>query len=165
MGLGRNSSGGGGSGLTFKKTLHRGGSDLAYAGTSYADIDAGFPALSLTLAVGDVVEMEFSATFGNTATGNIIHIDWLIDQPTSGDTAIRTVNGGAAAGVIELGTNATDANFKTVKGVFTATEAGVHTFKPQWKSNSGSASCKVIFVGTYGCVGTHLVKNIGQAAA
>jgi hypothetical protein len=144
----------------FKQTIYTAGSDYSTSSTTYVDIDAtNLPALSLTLAVGDVVALSLTAAWGHSANGNLIGIDWLVDQPTSADTNTRASSYGAW--VIELSDSNRDAYSETATSSFTATEAGVHSFKPQWKTNSGANSAKIRGGGTYYTPIRHRVENLG----
>jgi hypothetical protein len=139
-------------------TRYLGGSDLSTTSTSFVDIDAtNLPALSLTLAVGDLVELTFVATWAHGDGGRLIGFDWLIDQPTSGNTNLRDTS--YAAGLWEPGVNGYDANTAPMIGYFTATEAGVHTFLPQWRTSTGTAYIRQ--TGTYYSPIVHIVKNLG----
>ena len=149
---------------SFKRTVYRHTSDYTVTSGTLADIDAtNLPALTLTLAIGDVVRTSFHAAFGISNSGNVIKVDWLIDRPTSADTTFRALNGGAAAGVIELGGAATDSNSRTIIGLFTCTEAGVHSFKPQWAVSATTGI--LVNIGAYGCAMINMVENLGPAAA
>lgn len=143
----------------FKRTVYWNASNITTTSTSFANISANFPALSMTVQVGDVVELEFYAAWGRSGAGLPISVDWLIDRPVSADTSIGTLTGGFAAGTVELGTNATDVNTVPIRALFTATEAGAHTFTPQWKVNSGTAS--IVFASPYGHAAFHLVRGLG----
>lgn len=151
-------TGGGGAGVTHQVTNWTGaGSNLSTSSTSFVDIDStNIPALSLTLAVGDVVDLELICTVAYGA-GNVMGFDWLIDRPTSGDTNLR---GSAwAAHLYEPGLSGSDANTQHIGGTFVATEAGVHTFKPQWRVSSSTGTINL--TGTYWGPITHSVRNFG----
>lgn len=144
----------------FKRTVYRHSANYTTSSSTFASIDAtNLPALGVYAETGDVVLCTFVATFGHNAAGNTIRVDWLIDQPTSADTAFRTLNGGAGAGVIELGTNSLDCNNAFFRGLFTATESGQHTFLPQWNTGGGTAS--IINTGVNSSAVSHLVQNLG----
>lgn len=155
------SGGGGGGGSTFKQTIYAPASDLSTTSTTYIDIDAtNLPALSLTLAVGDVVDLMLLAAWGAAGGGMVIGVDWLVDQPTSADT--RGAGTKFGVGVIELSGQSLDANTIPVLGAFVATEAGVHSFKPQWRvsGSTGYLRCG----GTYNSRIIHRVTNLGAAS-
>ena len=146
----------------IKITKYTPPSDITSTSTTMVDIDAtNLPALSSDLAVGDIVELTLSAPWSHSASGTIIGVDWLIDQPTSADTNIR--GSSYAAWTIELGTNAFDINSLTAYATFTATEAGVHTFKPQWRTSTGTA--RIEGGGTYTTPVFHILKNLGKVGA
>ena len=143
---------------SHKSTVWTPTSDTSTTSTSYVAIDAvNLPALGLSLQVGDEVELRLVATWGASASGMVIGVDWLVDQPTSADTNTRGTRYGAAA--IELGQNATDGNTIPVISTFIATEAGLHTFLPQWRVSSGTGYLRG--AGTYHSPVRHRVRNIG----
>ncbi len=150
-------------GAVFKRTVYGSVTDLSTTSTSFINISGNFPALSLTLAVGETAALLFYACFAKSNSGAPILIDWLIDQPVSADTNFRTLNGGGSAGTIELGSQATDCNTVPIRAVFTATEAGVHTFTPQWKVTGGIAY--VVLAAPYGHAATHMVSALGTPSA
>ena len=156
-----NAPAGGGGGSTFKQTVYAPAADLSTASTTYVDIDAtNLPALSLTVAVGDVVDLMLLATWGESAGGEIIGVDWLVDQPVSADA--RAAGTKYGVGVIELSGQSLDAQTIPVLGPFTATEAGAHTFKPQWRVSGGTAFIRC--GGTYNSRIIHRVTNLGPAS-
>jgi hypothetical protein len=145
----------------FKRTVYWNASNITTTSTSYVDISANFPALDVRLQVGDIVDLEFYAAWGRSGTGLPISVDWLIDRPVSANTSIGTLAGASSAGTIELGSNALDVNTVPIRALFTATEAGAHTFTPQWKVNAGTAS--IVFASPYGHSAFHMVRNLGPA--
>lgn len=143
----------------WRQTIYTPGSDITTTSTSYADIDStNLPALSLTLVTGDVVRLELTATWGYSASGNVIGVDWLVDQPVSSDTNTRDGKYGAAA--LELGTSETDGKTLTVMSSFTATESGAHTFKPQWRRGAAGTAA-IRGGGSYHSPVRHRVTNMG----
>lgn len=146
----------------FKQTIYRGGSNIGpTTSSSFIDIDAtNIPALGLTLAVNDVVKLELIAGFAWSGIGNIFAIDWLIDQPVSADTNVR--GSYYAAWYWEIPSTGKDDTVITATAYFVATEAGAHTFKPQWKASAGSMT--LILTGTYSSPVFHTVTNLGQPA-
>lgn len=155
----------GGGGPVFKQTVYTGTTNPTRATNSYDDIDATlFPALSLTLAVGDVVDLELRGTFKHSGSGALLGFDWLIDQPTSADTTIRANGSKAAAWLFEWPHLGYDAQTLHPRGTFVATEAGVHTFKPQWRPFSGTTTM-MNNDANYFTAAVHRVTNLGAVAA
>lgn len=151
--------GGGGGGAEFKRTVYRHSANYTRLDAAFANIDTvNIPPLSHALEIGDVVRCMLTATFSH-AVGNVARLDWLIDRPVSADTAFRTLFGGSSAGVLELGTNSADCNTLTFWGLFTATEAGVHSFVPQWASPSATAT--ILMQGANSSALTHIVEKLG----
>lgn len=147
---------------TFKQTRWAGaGADLSIASSTMTTIDGtNIPALGLTLAVGDVVDLEFTATWGASGSGTVMGFDWLIDQPVSADTNLR--GSGYGAFLKEWAATADlDANTATARGWFVATEAGTHTFLPQWRSSGGTKYIRL--TGTYYSPVFHRVSLRGLA--
>lgn len=64
------------------------------------------------------------------------YIDFAVDQPTSADTRI----GGAAQRGLNWATNSGSRTTGSWTGIFTATEAGNHSFRPVWRGGGGTAS-------------------------
>jgi hypothetical protein len=119
----------------FKRIVLRGGGNKSRTGvgsTAFAAIDStnlGYQ--TLTLAVGDVVECTLACTVAYSVTTAFMAFDFEVDQPTSGDTR---VNAGEDFGAGAYGHTA-NAQI-TVTTYFTATEAGVHGFRPMWRNYS-----------------------------
>lgn len=150
---------------TFKQTVYTGTTNPTRGTNSFADIDATlFPALSLTLAVGDVVELMLRAAFKHSATGNVVGFDWLIDRPTSADTTIRANGTKAAAWLYEWPHLGNDVQTLTPTATFVCTEAGAHTFKPQWCPFGGTATM-LNTDANYFTQSVHRVTNLGPVAA
>lgn len=123
------------------QTTYTGTTNPTRSTNSYADIDATlYPALSLVLYPGEVIDLMFRGTFKASAAGNILGIDWLIDRPTSADTSVRAIGSKYAAWLHEWPTNGVDGDVLAATGTFVVTEAGAHTFKPQWRPSSGSVT-------------------------
>jgi hypothetical protein len=150
---------------SFKRTVYFYSSNHSMqSANTWNDIDAtNLPALSLALAVGDVVELEINAPW-SVAVGNVLQFDWLIDQPTSADTDLRTIYGSKQAFLIEGPSGSEDLCNKAVRALFTATEAGVHSFKPQWRANSTSHKIANLDP-NYSTPVYHTVTNKGPVAA
>lgn len=132
---------GGSGGMPYKRTYLKHSSNITTTSATFVDIDAtNLPALGLTLAVGDVVELilAIGACTNAGGAGHQIKFDWLIDRPTSADTTIRDIMGSDAAAVMSQ-ESATGQNVVHIRAHFTCTEAGAHTFKPQWRAQAGTA--------------------------
>lgn len=119
----------------FKQTVYLPAANITTTSSTYTAIDGtNLPALALTLAVGDVVDLSFTATIMNQTPGNIVQFDWTVDQPTSADVNTR----GTKQQTGSFAINAASTNSQTIRGVFVATEAGAHTFLIKWKVPSGT---------------------------
>lgn len=90
--------------------------------------------MTVTLAVGDVVRcmLQGQALDG---LGNGFAVDFEVDRPSSANVNIAA---GADSGVTALSDNAARTPLMAI-GEFTATEAGVHGFRPVWRSVAGTA--------------------------
>lgn len=147
----------------FKQTVFAPSSAVSTSSTSFVDIDAGLPALSLDLAVGDVVHLSLKANVLNDNDGNVIAVDWDIDRPVSANTNIRTITGMAYADYMVQRGNGYGVT-TTFEATFTCTEAGVHTFEPQWLVSGGTGRLyQTSYPHTMPI--THRVMNLGPATA
>lgn len=121
---------------TFKRTILIGNGTKTTTSTSFVAIDTtNLPYLTLTLAVGDVVRCILTGQHANSGV-NYMSYDVAVDQPTSAD---RRIAESAEYGLM----NETNSNIQTlitVIGLFTATEAGLHGFRPMWKVTAGTGS-------------------------
>ncbi len=123
----------GGSGLTFKRTKIDGTGNKTTTSTTFVPIDAtNLPFLTLTLAVGDVVECTLSGQSYNSGT-SVGSFDAEVDQPTLAD--IRANANAEFGATMQQGTARTPVSMITT---FTATEAGTHGFRPVWRVNAGT---------------------------
>lgn len=122
--------------VIFKQTALNGNGNKTTTSTSFVAIDAtNLGYLTLNLAVGEVVRCILAGQTYTSTAGQQNQFDFEVDQPTSGDTRIGI---GADNG---LTTNADNAReVLCVVGYFTATEAGVHGFRPMWRTNAGTAT-------------------------
>lgn len=142
--------------------IYKNGSNYTTTSTSLVAIDDTNLPVTVTLAVGDVVELMFEAPYAHSAAGNVIGIDWLVDRPTSADITSLANDLTAsvyAAGVINLGNNAIFDNTIPVTTYFTATEAGSHIFKPRWRTGGGTAKISTADA-TYPAPIVHIAKVI-----
>jgi hypothetical protein len=122
----------GGSGA-FKRTKIATTGNKTTTSTTFVAIDnTNLPALSLTLAVGDVVRCILSGQTYNSST-NVGAFDAQVVQPTLG--TVRA-NSSADFGAIELQGSSRQA--VTMVTTFAASEAGSHTFQAVWRVNGGT---------------------------
>lgn len=123
-------------------TVYSKSADYTTSSSTYADIDAtNIPALSLDLIIGDVVLCTMRTAVFNTGAGEAILFDWDIDQPTSANTNFRTLNSGTDGAAVLAASGSSELLSPVVEATFIATEAGIHTFKPQWRrGNSGTVT-------------------------
>lgn len=104
------------------------GADYTTTSTSFVNVDATDLALSITTA-GGVVEIHFHGIVTNSSTA-FNNFDVEIDgSPYAGDDGITS--GVVSAGVKE------QISFTVRKS---GLSAGSHTFKLQWKTNTGTAT-------------------------
>lgn len=149
--------------VRFRYTQYTPGADISTSSTSFVDIDGtNLPALPLTLAVGDIVELSLDLGVSHNTAGSVVKFDWLIDRPTSADTSIGALTSTQGAGHLDAATNQNNNLHRSrITAVFVCTEAGVHTFKPQWRVGGGSAAI-LGSGGNYQSPILHMVKNLGQ---
>ena len=104
------------------------GGTLTETSTSWTPIDAtNLAYVTVTLAVGEIARCVLIGSIQASGTGGL---NFEVDQPTSGNVYVFTSDNGIA-------TRSPDIEAKTITGLFTATEAGVHGFRPVWKAESG----------------------------
>ncbi len=126
-----------GGGSVFKYTVRNSAGNLTTTSTSKVAMDAtNLAFLTFTLAVGDVVRcklvgMAFNAT-GSARTG----FDFEVDQPTSANVFIAA---GADYGVQAIEGAGTPYPV-SAEGMFVATEAGSHGFRPAWVVSAGTGT-------------------------
>jgi hypothetical protein len=149
----------------FKQTWYKHSSNITTTSTTFVDVDAtNFPALSLTLAVNDVVELIFAPNaVKQSGVGGVMGFDWLIDRPTSADTSIRAIMGSDAAAWRMATAFDTNMTAFIARATFICTEAGVHSFKPQWKVTGGTGEL-VMSDANYDAPCLHRVMNMGPAS-
>lgn len=125
---------GGAGTASFKRTVLNGGGNKTTTSTSLVAIDTtNLGYLTFDLEVGDVVRCALQGQI--THSGAVaVSWDFEVDQPTSGDTRIGS---GADYGCMKM-TVDTNRHLLNVFGLFTATEAGVHGFRPMWSTDSGT---------------------------
>lgn len=144
----------------FKQTVWAPSVAVSTSSGTFVDINnTELPPLALNLDVGDVVHLSLKANVLNDADGNVVAFDWDIDRPTSANTNIRSITGMAYADyMVQRG--AGYGVTTTISASFTATEAGVHTFKPQWLvSGSTGRLHQTSYPHTMPI--THRVENLG----
>lgn len=145
--------------VSLKKTVLTGTGDMTSASTTLTAIDATDLAyVTFTLAVGDVVELALFGTASNSSGGFGVCIDYEVDQPTSGNVF---VGAGNEFGVQFLYTASAGYPTKVAAvATFTATEAGVHGFRPVWKSDgAGTMSLWNATSGGHDQLVTYLLKH------
>lgn len=124
----------GGGGTTFKRTVLNGGGNITTTSTTKVAIDAtNLAYLTLTLAVGDVVECGLFGAAKHSGSVNS-GFDFEVDQPTSANTFVAS---GADYGVTKRPPSIEREPVAAV-GMFTATESGSHGFRPAWLTDSGT---------------------------
>src|SRR5688500_18371715 len=122
---------------TFKRTVAIGTGNMTTTSTSKVAIDTTDLAyLTLDLAIGDVVRCTLAGQAFMLDATNAVGFDFEVDRPTSADTFIGSA---AEFGLTEFGGN-DDRQVVFVEGLFTATEAGVHGFRPAWLVTGGTAT-------------------------
>jgi hypothetical protein len=123
--------------LKVRRTRIRGQGSMTTTSTSYVTIDATkLPYLYLDLLVGDLVEMTLSGQMFSNGSDNC-EFDFEVDTPTGSPIADGRVNSDAANG---LGLNLFrgDRTIIFYRTTFIAGEAGLHGFRPVWKTRGGS---------------------------
>lgn len=129
-------AGGGSSSLTFKRTKLVGGGNKSLAGTTttWGALDAtNLAYVTFTLAIGDVVALKLCfQAYNNTSTWPF-SFDFDVDQPTSANVRADEA---CDSGCFIYSYNG-DRRSATAEGFFTATEAGVHGFRPVWRGWGG----------------------------
>lgn len=109
-------------------------SDYTTTSTSFVNVDGTNLSLSLTTVGGDVL-IGFASAVNYSASGGLIYFDVEIDGTRFGlNDGIVLINSPTANGTM-------NASFVVLK---TGLSAASHTFKLQWKVNSGTAK---IFAG------------------
>jgi hypothetical protein len=113
--------------------IRRGGGDItgltATTMTAIHSTDLGYQ--NLTLAVGDVVRLEFLAEGFIAASTAVLGIDFEVDQPTSANVF---ASGGGDYGVSNL---LVDTNRRVIPA-WTYFEAGGHGFRPTYRLSSAT---------------------------
>lgn len=146
---------GGGGSTAFKSVRLVGSGNKSITGTSYGAIDAtNLPYQTLTLAVGDVVRCTFYATF--LPSSGLLAIDFEVDQPTSANVNTSGNELGSCAM-----SNASGRQPYAVIDLFTATEAGVHGFRPVAKVGSGTGTIYNATTGNDETPIQFIVENLG----
>lgn len=117
----------------FKFTFLDGQGNWTTTSTSFVAVDAtDFAYLTLDLAIGDVVRCTLvGQAYGTTG---VVGFDFEVDQPTSANTRLAP---NAENGLLVA--SATRSPMSVI-GLFTATEAGVHGFRPMWRVASGTGT-------------------------
>jgi hypothetical protein len=137
--------GGGGSGVgsadptSWVRTVFP-AANLSTASATFVAIDDTNLPISVDLVTGDVVVMSISTSWGMAGPGNVIGVDWNVDRPVSADLTQASPSGAYGFGSIEIPNTGVDGTHVTVMGIFTATEDGVHIFKPRWKVGGGTTA-------------------------
>lgn len=150
--------------VTTKSTKRVGGGNYTFAGssTTFGAIDAtNLDYLTLDLAIGDQVDLMLSFQAYLASGTNAYAFDFEVDRPTS---ANERANASCDVGV---GYQAFDGNRKThtVWTTYTATEAGVHGFRPVWRgSGAGSMTMANATSGADDSPITFRVTNLGPAS-
>lgn len=127
---------GGGSGVTFKQTTRSGAGNYTTTSTTRTPIDStNLAYLTFSLSVGDVVRCTLHGLVKSSADGFPAYFDFEVDQPTSANTYIANGND-AAVGSVWTSTR----QEIHVMGLFVATEAGTHGFRPVWFAESTATS-------------------------
>lgn len=152
---------GGGSpgGADFKYLTRVGNGNYTTTSATMVAIDAtNLGYLTFVLDVGDVVRCTLGAILsGNAQMG----VDFEVDQPTSANVF---VSGGRTYGVV--GPRSPDRENTTAVGMFVATEAGTHGFRPVWRVESGfTATMHNATSGTSDSMITFVVEKLGPVAA
>jgi hypothetical protein len=145
---------------TSKHVVRIGGGTLSTTSATKTPIDAtelGY--LSLELAEGDVVRCTLCGLMGEN-TG-LAGIDFEVEQPTSAATYVAA---GADMGVTAC--RAAERTSITAVGLFTATEAGSHGFRPVWVVEPGGSTGKLCNAssGVEGAAITFIVEKLGTPA-
>lgn len=131
------SGGGSGGAIDVVTVQYKNGSNYTTTSSTYTAIDDTNLQISVTLAVGDEVSLEFYAPWSIASVGNVAGLDWLVDAP-SADTMIANSTGAYGCAAFEFGSNAADCDTRSAMGLWIAAEAGVHVFKPRWKVSGGT---------------------------
>jgi hypothetical protein len=149
-------------GVAFKMRAPQGTGTMTTTSPTYVAIDATDLAyLTLNLAVGDVVRCMLAAQL-LSSSDSVVSFDFEVDQPTSANVRVGE---GADRG---LGSQAGAAAFRqtvNIMGLFVATEAGVHGFRPMWLTDAGTASLANASSADSDSVVTFSVEKLGQPAA
>lgn len=144
-----------------KATRLSGHGNYSLTSSSMTAIDAtNLPYLTHTLAVGDRVKVEFYGN-GFYDSANTIAFDFEVDQPTSANT---TVSLNSDSGLTAFGTDGQRRSIAVV-GIFTATEAGAHGFRPMYRSYGGTFTLANATSGTSKADITVFVTYLGPAPA
>jgi hypothetical protein len=112
------------------------------ASTSFAAIDSvniGFTQHQHSLEVGDIVECVLEGQFYNNGATTYMSLDLEIDQPTSSNIFLSNLTGTPVTNghyIQYLDGNRRDSAFVFT---FIATEAGLHQFRPVWRTHGGTA--------------------------
>lgn len=94
---------------------------------------------TVTLAVGDKVRCQLYGSCEHASDSGGVAFDFEVDRPASANVYMAN---NADFGVFSIDTppNAITYNAAvSAVGSFTATEAGVHGFRPVWRTNAGTA--------------------------
>lgn len=153
---------GGGGGITFKRTVLNGNGNKTTTSTTKVAIDTtNLAYLTLTLAVGDVVRCSlYGAAKHSSGTANS-GFDFEVDQPTSADTFVGS---GADYGVTKRDPSIERCPVAAV-GLFTATEAGSHGFRPAWLTDAGTLTMINAASSDDDVLITFIVEKLGAPAA
>lgn len=115
-------------GAVFKSTTRVNNGNYTTTSTTRTAIDGtNLTYLTHSLAIGDVVRCTLHGLAKSSADGFPAYFDFEVDQPTSANVFIGA---GHDSGVASVWT-ATRQEIH-VLGIFTATEAGTHGFRPVW---------------------------------
>lgn len=126
-------TGGGGGPTIHVVTVSRQG-NITTSSTSFVVVsNTLLPAYSVTLATGDLVELELHCQTYNSGT-NLASFDFQVVQPTLGTRRVSSAPNDTGVGVYQ-GSNRMSSD---IKGKWVAAEAGAHTFQPMWQVNTGT---------------------------
>jgi len=146
-------------GSTFKSTVVQGQGTYSTTSATMVAIDGtNLAYLTFTLSVGDVVRCTLTGTSGqNTGQGGF---DFEVDQPTSGNVFI-----GAGSDYGLAATRSSNREVIHITGMFTATEAGSHGFRPAYRAESGfTARIANAASGTEDTAITFVAEDLGAPA-
>lgn len=145
--------------VIFKKTELVGNTNKTTTSTTFVAIDTtNLAYLTLSLAIGDVVrcKLQGQAYNGSNAVGAW---DFEVDQPASADTrCYPAAENGAGIDPVTIVTRVT----VHIEALFTATEAGVHGFRPMWRTTAGTLT---LANGTSGADDTAIIFTVEKLGA